>query len=49
MIDKLAQAAGQQGAAGLLEADIGSGSSETFATRPISAVTGGAVNPAGVE
>jgi hypothetical protein len=48
MIYKLADAAGQQGAVGLLEADDGSGSSESFATQPTSAATGGDINPASI-
>ena len=49
MIDKIVEAAGQGDAARLLlEDDLGSGSTETFGTRPISAATGGEVNPASI-
>src|SRR5438552_17451536 len=48
MIDKLADAAAQSGAVGMLEADLGSGSSETFATPTKSAATGGDLNPASI-
>src|SRR5438045_8920523 len=48
MNDKLADAAAQNGAVGLLEANLGSGSSETFATPTISAATAGDLNPASI-
>jgi hypothetical protein len=48
MIYKLADAVGQQGAVGLLVADDGSGSSESFATQPTFAATGGDINPASI-
>jgi hypothetical protein len=49
LIDKIVEAAGQGDAARLLlEDDLGSGSTETFGTRPISAATGGEVNPASI-
>jgi hypothetical protein len=49
MIDKLADVVGQGGVAGLLlKDDPGSGSSETFATVPVSAATRGDVNPASI-
>jgi hypothetical protein len=48
MIDKLADAPGQQGAVGLLEGDFGAGSTETFATPTISAATSSDGNPGSI-
>jgi hypothetical protein len=49
MIDKIVEAASQGDTAGLvLKDDLGSGSSKPLGTLPISAVAGGAVNPASI-